>query len=178
MTILRSMGAAAVLAMAACTASLRPNAAMETAMASADAHPQPSRVDRDTAVARRATAAFRSLDAAEAAGYPRSVPRCLGNPQHGGMGYHHLNRTLLDGRVQLDRPEILLYSRAGNGEYTLNGVEYIVPFSAHPRAARPPRVMGMELKPSEELQLWYLHVWLWTPNPAGLTADWNPAVKC
>jgi hypothetical protein len=135
-------------------------------------------VARDTARVRRATAAYRRLDEAVAAGYARFVTQCIQHPRHGVMGFHHVNRALMDDRVELERPEILLYSRAENGEYQLNGVEYIVPFSVRERSAEPPRVMGQALKPSDELQLWYLHVWVWKENPAGLFADWNPAVRC
>jgi hypothetical protein len=28
------------------------------------------------------------------------------------------------------------------------------------------------------LGIWYLHVWIWEPNPSGLFADWNPSVTC
>lgn len=135
-------------------------------------------VHRDTALLKSATARFRDLDSAVAAGYLRRVPRCLANGSQGTMGYHHPNRSLLDDRVELERPEMLLYTRDASGQYQLNGVEYIVPYSALPRDARPPRVMGQELKRSDGLQLWYLHVWIWTPNPAGLFADWNPAISC
>jgi hypothetical protein len=140
--------------------------------------PEGSAVHRDVERARAATAAFRSLDSAVAAGYARTVPRCLSHAQHGAMGYHHANRALMDGRVQVDHPEILIYTRSATGEYLLNGVEYIVPYSVRPRDSRPPRVMGQELKPSDGLQLWYLHVWIWTENPAGMFADFNPALRC
>ncbi|HEX6134866.1 MAG TPA: hypothetical protein VFZ24_12940 [Longimicrobiales bacterium] len=135
-------------------------------------------VRRDLATAREATAAFRSLDAAVQAGYPESVPQCIRHADHGAMGYHHMNRALMDARIEVERPEILLYSRTGGGEYVLNGVEYIVPYSVRPRDAAPPTVMDQPLKRSDPLGIWYLHVWLWTENPSGLFADWNPAVEC
>jgi len=53
-----------------------------------------------------------------------------------------------------------------------------VPYRAHPREAEPPTVMGQKLKQSDELKLWYLHVWIWRDNPAGMFADWNPSVGC
>lgn len=134
-------------------------------------------VDRDTAAIRTATEEFRSLDAAVAAGYPREVPRCLSS-SGGGMGYHHVNRALLDDSLDLARPEILLYSRTPDGEYRLNGVEYIVPYSVRPPDAEAPTIMGRQLKRSDPLELWYLHAWVWTENPSGLFADWNPQVTC
>jgi hypothetical protein len=137
-----------------------------------------SALDRDTAAIRSATQDFRSLDAAVAAGYPREVRRCLSHPEEGGMGYHHVNRALLDDTLELARPEILLYSRTPEGEYRFNGVEYIVPYSARPPDAEPPTIMDHELKRSAPLELWYLHAWVWTENPNGLFADWNPQVEC
>jgi hypothetical protein len=39
-------------------------------------------------------------------------------------------------------------------------------------------IMGQNLKRADSLGVWYLHVWIWEPNPSGLFADWNPLVKC
>jgi hypothetical protein len=135
-------------------------------------------IEHDIERVRAATAAFKSLDAAVAAGYSRDGGQCLEHPPHGAMGYHHVNDALLDDRIELERPEILVYERLPNGDYRLNGVEYIVPFSARPETAKPPVVMGQPLKPHRGLQIWYLHVWVWTENPSGLFADWNPRVRC
>jgi hypothetical protein len=71
-----------------------------------------------------------------------------------------------------------VYGRAADDTYRLNGVEYVVPYSARPRDASPPTVMGQPLHRSDELGLWYLHVWVWNENPAGLFASWHPGVKC
>jgi len=38
--------------------------------------------------------------------------------------------------------------------------------------------MGQKLKPFEPGKFWYLHAWVWTDNPSGLFADWNPKVRC
>lgn len=125
---------------------------------------------------RTATARFTIVDSALAAGYaPPSG--CLGSP-HGAMGYHYLNRSYLDGLVELDRPEILLYERRNDGRYVLNGVEFLVPFSRWPRDSVAPTLLGQSLKRADELRLWYLHVWVWHANPAGLFADWHPEVAC
>jgi hypothetical protein len=133
---------------------------------------------RDSARLRAATAAFRSLDAAVAAGYPAQSPGCMAHPTLGGMGYHHTNAKLLDDRIEIERPEILVYGRSANGEYVLNGVEYYVPYSAHPRARGAPTVLGQKLKAFDKGQFWYRHVWIWLENPAGLFEDWNPKVTC
>lgn len=127
---------------------------------------------------RAATAAFASLDSAVAAGYAAVVERCYAHAEHGAMGFHHVNRALMDARVEVERPEILLYERLDDGRYVLNGVEYIVPYSRWSRDSAPPTVLDQQLKREDDLRLWYLHMWVWRENTAGLFADWNPAVRC
>lgn len=127
---------------------------------------------------RKATASFVTLDSAVAAGYARDVPRCFADQHHGAMGFHHVNRGYVDNKVEVERPEILLYERHPDGRYALNGVEYIVPYRLWSRDSTPPTIMGLPLKQEDQLNLWYLHMWAWTENSAGLFADWNPSVKC
>jgi hypothetical protein len=134
-------------------------------------------VDREIARVRDATASFKSIDAAAAAGYQREVSHCIENPPQGGMGFHHENAALMDTTLDVERPEILVFERLPDGEYRLNGVEYIVPIAAWTRD-EPPTIMGQSLKKAPKLGIWYLHVWNWTRNPSGVFADWNPAVKC
>lgn len=135
-------------------------------------------VESDIERIREATSAFRSLDAAVAAGYAANVQQCIDNPPQGAMGFHHVNRALLDDVLEVDRPEMLVYERTADGEYVLNGVEYIVPYTSRSRDAEPPTILGQQLKRADGLQLWYLHVWTWKENPSGVFADWNPAVEC
>ena len=134
-------------------------------------------VDKDVERVRKATANFKSLDRSVAAGYVRDVPNCIANAPHGAMGFHHDNPALMDAKLDVKRPEILVYERLPGGEYRLNGVEYIVPLSAWKRD-EPPRIMGQSLKRADSLGIWYLHVWVWHANPSGLFADWNPDVRC
>ena len=135
-------------------------------------------IDADTARLRAATAAFRSRDAALAAGYAVRNPACISHPTIGAMGYHLEDDALKDDRIEVDRPEVLVYRRTPAGEYELTGVEYMVPFSAHPPTAPPPTVMGQALKPFAPGKFWYRHVWAWLDNPAGAFEDWNPRVSC
>jgi hypothetical protein len=137
-----------------------------------------SGVARDVERIRAVTAAFQSLDSAVAAGYSRNGGSCVENQPQGAMGYHHVNESLLDDLIEVERPEMLVYERLPDGAYRLNGVEYIVPFSVRPATSEPPTVMGQPLKPAPGLNLWYRHVWVWLDNPSGLFADWNPLVKC
>jgi hypothetical protein len=127
---------------------------------------------------RAATRPFLALDSAVAAGYPREVPDCLVHEHHGAMGYHHVNRNYVDAKLDVERPEILLYERLPTGDYRLNGMEFIVPYRAWPRDSIAPVLIGQKLKHEDNLNIWYLHVWPWTRNPDGLFADFNPVVQC
>lgn len=134
-------------------------------------------VDRDVRAARDATEPFKVLDNAVGAGYERDVPRCVAHPSEGGMGFHHRKPALRGAHLDVEKPEILPYARMPDGHYKLTGVEYIVPFSAWSRSEAPV-IMGQQLKRSDAIQGWYLHVWIWEQNPSGLFADWNPRVSC
>jgi hypothetical protein len=133
-------------------------------------------VDRDVAKVRDATAKFKTTEAAEAAGYKR-VTDCIEYQPAGAMGYHFQNNALLDTKLDLEHPEVLVYEKKPDGAFKLNGVEFLVPTSAW-KSAEPPRIMGQALKKADNLGIWYLHVWTWEPSPSGLFADWNPNVKC
>lgn len=160
----------------ACSQNAHTGMSMSTSTANPSAYS--SEVQDGYARVRAATAAFRVLDSAVAKGYPASVSQCLSDATHGAMGFHHMNRALLDNRIEIEKPEILLYEKKADGSYGLNGVEYIIPYRAWPKDSVPPKLMGRDMVKSDPLQLWYTHMWVWTPNSAGLFADWNPAVKC
>ncbi len=153
--------------------------ACSTAQAPAKPKASPaSEVTRDLERVRAVTAPFQDIAAAQAAGWPTSNPPCLANPSAGGMGHHYVNRAHIDDKVEVERPEILLYAPDGNGKQKLVAVEYIIPYRIRPRDAEPPTIFGQQLRRSDELSLWYLHVWAWEENANGLFADWNPRVKC
>lgn len=148
----------------------------------ADAAAYGVEVEQAYATVRAATDAFHVLDSAVAAGYAADVPKCftdsLHTPTLGGMGFHHVNRAYVDSLLDLTRPEILLYERARDGGYALNGVEYILPYKYWPKDSTPPTLMGRVLFQENERNYWYTHMWVWKANPAGLFADWNPDVSC
>jgi hypothetical protein len=130
-------------------------------------------VDRDVAKVRAATASQVHRGAVRLA---TSVTDCV-EYQPAGDGYHFQNNALLDTTLDVDHPEVLVYERKPDGEFKLNGVEFLVPISAW-TSTEPPTVMGQALKRADRLGIWYLHVWTWEPSPSGLFADWNPRVKC
>lgn len=127
---------------------------------------------------RAATNRFHALDSAVAAGYPRTSAQCYVEPGQGAMGYHHVNRSLVDRTVDVEHPEILLYERGADSSYTLTAVEYIVPYRVWPADSTPPTVMGMPLGHVDVLNLWGLHMWVWKANPAGMFEWWNPDITC
>jgi len=133
-------------------------------------------VDRDVARARAATERFKTVETAIAAGYPRAT-NCVEHQPHGAMGFHFQNNRLLDTTLDVEKPEVLVYEKLGDGTFKLNGVEYLVPISAW-TSAEPPQVMGQKLKRADDLGIWYLHVWIWEASPSGIFSDWNPRVKC
>jgi hypothetical protein len=135
-------------------------------------------VRRDLATLRAATNAFHDLSAAQAAGYPTGTPACIADSTHGGMGRHYFDRKIYDDSVDLAHPEMLLYAPMPDGTLKFVAVEYVVPFRLRPATAPPPRLFGQAFKPHDEFKYWYLHVWAWEKNSAGLFADWNPAIKC
>ena len=135
-------------------------------------------VRRDVATLRAATNKYHELAAAEAAGYPTKLPKCIADSTMGGMGYHFIDRTLFDEKLVIERPEMLIYAPDGEGKVELVGVEYVVPYRAVAATEKAPRLFGQELKRYDQFNYWSLHVWAWRKNAAGLFADWNPAIKC
>ena len=136
-------------------------------------------------VIREATRHFADVDVAIAAGY-LPTEECAEAPGLGAMGFHYVNPTLIgDGRIDPTMPEILLYAPK-NGGLDLVGVEYMA-FDADGSLATDddrPSMMGHELEgpmPGHEpgMPVHYdLHAWVFTHNPSGGLATWNPAISC
>ena len=135
-------------------------------------------VRRDVETLRAATDKYHDIAAAVAAGYPSKMPICVADSVQGGMGHHFIDRTLFDEKLEIERPEMLIYAPAGDGKVELVAVEYVVPYRVVPASGKAPRLFGQDLKPYGQFNYWALHVWAWRRNAAGLFADYNPAVKC
>lgn len=131
---------------------------------------------------RAATAQFRRLEAAQAAGWDLvpGLDHCFDNPGVGGMGFHYINPALLDTELDPLKPEAMVYPPGRNGKLRLGAVEYIVPADAWDGAGNtaPPEVLGHSLHLNEALGVYVLHAWIWMDNPAGAFEDWNPRVSC
>ncbi|MFN2467464.1 MAG: hypothetical protein ABR521_04935 [Gaiellaceae bacterium] len=138
------------------------------------------------ATVRKALERYADVDRALADGYVEEKV-CVTHPKWGTMGYHYANPKLLrDRKVNALKPELLLYVGTGGGGRKLVGVEYFradadqnlktdsdrpllfgYPFDG----PMPGHAKGMP-------RHYDLHVWLWAPNPLGLFAPFNPAVRC
>jgi hypothetical protein len=134
-------------------------------------------VHRALAALRAATARFHSLETAQAAGYRTRVTECMSDPAAGGMGVHYADLGRFDATVDALRPEILVYAPGPNDRLRLVAVEYAVPLAAWSQA-EPPSLYGIPFHVNAAFGLWVLHAWVWTPNPSGMFADWNPRVSC
>lgn len=128
-----------------------------------------------------------------------AVLGCVSGSDHGAMGVHYVNGTLLDGATlvsgqNLDptRPQALIYEPQPNGEMKLVGVEFIILASALPPDAAPEvdghlmlYIDGPSAARPNAPQNRYglpgffeLHVWAWKDNPQGPFVDWNNHVSC
>lgn len=133
---------------------------------------------------RKATANYKDIQAAEAAGYGL-FHACVSGPQEGAMGVHYVNGDLVsDGKVDASRPEALMYEYK-DGRYQLVGVEYVVLAEDWNAANETPPTLNGQLfsltgAPNRYgIPAFYaLHVWAWKDNPNGMFADWNPRVTC
>jgi hypothetical protein len=132
----------------------------------------------DLAKLRAATNPYKNLDSAVAVGYPREVKDCLVHEHHGAMGYHHVNRSYLDTKRDVTKPQILLYERLPDNTYRLNAVEFIIPYRLWAKDSVPPTIFGRQMHHEDNLKIWYLHVWAWLNNSEGLFANFNSAVSC
>jgi hypothetical protein len=136
--------------------------------------------------ARAATRRFRSVAAARAAGYA-ATGECAQDPKYGGMGIHYANDELLaDGKLDVTKPEVLVYQPMPSGKLRLGAVEYFQADGDQDLATDPDRPYlfglpfdGPMLGHEPGMPIHYdLHVWLYRHNPAGLFAAWNPRVHC
>jgi len=118
---------------------------------------------------------------------------CVTGPDFGAMGVHLINHTFVDGVVDVNKPEALIYEPQANGRLRIVGVEYIVPKDAWDAAnpAQPglpsprPQLLGHLLNfvgsPNRygiEGGFFEIHVWAFEDNPRGALHDWNPDVTC
>jgi hypothetical protein len=124
---------------------------------------------------RKVTQEFHNFEAAKKAGYSVQYPAGCAESPDGAQAFHWLNESLVDGKVELLKPELLMFEPQPNGTMQLIGVDYVVPLTA---SATAPTLLGVPFARNEPLGVWALHIWAWRPNPSGMFAAWNPKVSC
>ncbi|HUE54045.1 MAG TPA: hypothetical protein VMO80_17010 [Terriglobales bacterium] len=125
------------------------------------------------------------VKAATGAGYSPALG-CVSGSDHGAMGIHYVNGSLVNGPIDPTHPQALIYEPSSNGELKLVGVEFIILASALPPIPpnAPPQVDGhlmvfVDAPNRYGLPPFYeLHVWAWRDNPQGPFVDWNDHVTC
>jgi hypothetical protein len=130
-----------------------------------------------------ATRKYLNVNNATGAGYAPFLG-CVTGPDFGAMGIHYVNGALLNGVLNADQPQALIYEPDGN-RLRLVGVEYILDevtwLKSHPA---PPvlegQVFQLVASPNRfNLPTFFeLHVWAWQKNPLGAFVDWNTRVTC
>lgn len=176
----------AVLLAAAAVVSVGGKAPSDVSHAATTKNYMPKSVKNDLRALRRATAPFHDIENAKAAGYPADATGCKAFPDGyfgfppGNMGHHWVNPTLVrDGaKLEVTKPEALLYETQADGSLELVAVEYIVPEVDLPRTSPPPVFFGRQVMFHEDVAAWTLHVWIWRDNPYGTFADVSPRVSC
>src|SRR5690348_13067785 len=98
---------------------------------------------------RASLAPFSSLALAKKAGYNTPITDCMSNGDEGAMGVHLGNPEFIDAKVDLVHPEALIYEPGTNGEMSIVGVEFIVPFTAVPKSAPAPTLLGQKFQANE-----------------------------
>jgi hypothetical protein len=138
---------------------------------------------------RKATAQFKDINAALAAGFAQATP-CVSGPDFGAMGVHFvLGSRITAGTLNATEPEALIYEPQPNGAFRLVGVEFIILASVWqtqipPGSSATPALEGhlmnfVDAPNRYGLPAFYeMHVWAWEQNPVGSFADWNTHVSC
>jgi hypothetical protein len=164
--------------LAACSERVPTDATAAAASLSRPAIQASAAREQDLATLRQVTAPFHTFEIAKAAGWSAPITACMSDPTLGGMGFHYGNVGLIDGSVQVDQPELLLYEPMQNGKLRLVAVEYIIPYTFVSRNSPAPELFGEKFLQNDTFQLWGLHAWVWKHNPSGMFASWNPNVTC
>jgi len=146
-------------------------------------HDAPAKLIQDV---RDATRQFLDVNNAGPAGYEPAFG-CVSGPDHGAMGIHYVNGTLVgDGELDVMHPEALIYEPEEGNKRRLVGVEYIVDAANWLKNHNnvPPSLDGQDFQFVDApnrfnlAPFFELHVWAWRDNPQGAFVDWNNSVTC
>ncbi len=139
------------------------------------------KIQYDLAQVRRATAAFHDPSIAQEAGYQllSFYNYCVYDPDLGAMGYHYINRSLVDTVIDPLQPEAMVYVPDETGALQLASVEYMVPAPAwDAEHSQPPTIFDQTYGYNAAFGMYTLHAWIWRPNFSGMFAYYNPELSC
>jgi hypothetical protein len=126
-------------------------------------------------------AKFHNFDRAVEYGYSVAAPApgvCISDPVRGGMGFHYTyakEDLISDGKVELLKPEFLVYAPKPQGGVKFSALDYFVPYTTWSQA-EPPSLLGVPFAREDGFQAYVLHIWLFWHNPAGMFENYNPDV--
>ena len=134
---------------------------------------------------RAATYPYRNVEAAEEAGYGAFLD-CFRFADESAMGQHYVNGALVgDDILDALQPEALMYETHDDGTLALVGMEYLVfadVWDPDNTGREPPTLFGQEFSLQTKIPgtppVWALHLWLWSANPDGPFASFNPLIIC
>jgi len=130
--------------------------------------------ESEVALLKAAIQQYKDFDTAENAGY-----NIKATEYREQMGYHYLNAGLLDGKFEIEKPEVLIFVNGPSGKLQLVAVEYGIPITDlnNPPPA-PDGYTGNDdvWKVDTEFSLWTLHVWIELENPNGIFTARNPVL--
>ena len=143
-------------------------------------------VEKQLATVRLYTAKYHDINVALRDGYHAPHPYVCVNSPEGTMGYHYLKWDRLDNKLDIRRPELLIYVPNEDGKLQLVAVEYMKPDADQDLSTDGDRPTlfnqpfdGPMLGHEEGMPIHYdLHVWVWDDNPNGTFAQWNPSIHC
>lgn len=133
---------------------------------------------------REATKQYLDVNKATADGYGQFLG-CVSGSDHGAMGIHYVNSSLLNGTIDAKHPQALIYEPV-NGQLKLVGVEFIVDQATWLKNNNAPPVLEGQTfllvdapnRYGVPAPFFELHVWAWRDNPQGDYVDWNNHVSC
>ncbi|WP_147805009.1 hypothetical protein [Alkalicoccus halolimnae] len=123
------------------------------------------KINKQLKQVKRATEKYQNINRAKKDGYKVASP-CV--PQ---MGVHLVKEKLVDKKLNIKKPELLVYEPMKNGKYKLVAVEYMS------TAKKPPKLFGQRFEDGPEEGTYTLHAWIYKKNPDGVFAAFNPRVK-
>lgn len=134
-------------------------------------------------IVRNSTKQYLDIHNAIEAGYGPFLG-CVSGSDHGAMGIHYVNPSLLNGTIDATQPQALIYEPS-NGQMKLVGVEFITDAATWLKNNSSPPVLEGQVflfvdSPNRFNipSFFELHVWAWRDNPQGAFVDWNDHVTC